>query len=121
MSSLNTFPLGLGLILFSFSITSVLIVPFINFLYKAKLTRREEGTGKGKKLLFDKLHDKKTGTPVGGGILVIAVVLMLYGFLFPFASRMGVYIRSSYNFSTEIFLIYFTFITFAYSLTEYLL
>src|SRR3989344_3792044 len=112
MLSYNSFPLGLGLILFSFSITSILIVPFTSILYRDKMPRQVEGGKRGKKLLFDKLHDKKAGTPVGGGILIIIVVLSLYSFLFPFASRMGVYIRSSFNFTTELFIIYFTFITF---------
>jgi len=68
----NTLPLILGLIIFSFTITGVLIVPFINLLYKLKLQRRKEAPRSGKIPLFDKLHDKKAGTPVGGGILIVA-------------------------------------------------
>jgi phospho-N-acetylmuramoyl-pentapeptide-transferase len=112
MPSFNALPLALGLLLFSFSITSLLVVPFINLLYKFKLTRRKESGKTGKKLLFDKLHDKKAGTPVGGGILVVLIVSFLYLIIFPFASRMGVFLRSSYDFSTELFLIFFTFISF---------
>jgi UDP-N-acetylmuramyl pentapeptide phosphotransferase/UDP-N-acetylglucosamine-1-phosphate transferase len=78
MSSPNTLPLALGLILFSFLITSVLIVPFIDFLYKLRLVRPKEAPKKGKVPLFDKLHDVKAGTPVGGGILLIAVVSTLF-------------------------------------------
>jgi len=105
-------PLALGLILFSFLINSLLIVPFINLLYKLRLIRRKEAPIKGKVPLFDKLHDKKAGTPVGGGILIVFVVSVLFVSLFPFASRMGVYIRSCYDFRTEIFIILFTFISF---------
>src|SRR3990167_11495666 len=105
-------PLALGLLLFSFFVTSVFIVPFINLLYKFKLTRKKEAPAKGKVPLFDKLHDRKAGTPVGGGIIIILIVLGLFAFLFPLASRMGVYIRSSYNFKIELFVIFFTFITF---------
>lgn len=112
MSSLNNLPLALGLIMFSFLITMILVIPFINILYKLRLTRRKEAPSKGKIPLFDKLHDKKAGTPVGGGILIILVVTVLFAFLFPFASRMGVYIRSSHNFRIELFLIMFTFISF---------
>ncbi len=112
MSSLNSLPLALGLILFSFFITFLVIVPFINILYKLRLTRRKEAPSKGKIPLFDKLHDKKAGTPVGGGILIIFVVSILFILLFPFASRMGVYIRSYHDFRTEIFIILFTFISF---------
>jgi phospho-N-acetylmuramoyl-pentapeptide-transferase len=104
--------LALGLLLFSFLITSVLIVPFINLLYRFKFTRRQEAPKKGKVPLFDKLHDVKAGTPVGGGVLIISVVSTIFLLLFPFASRMGVFIRSSYDFKTEIFLILFTFVAF---------
>src|SRR3989344_7186044 len=108
----NFLPLGLGLIIFSFLINSVLIVPFIDLLYKLKLTRRKEAPNTGKIPLFDKLHDKKAGTPVGGGILLIFIVLTIFTFIFPLASHMGVYIRSSFNFNTELFIIYFTLISF---------
>jgi len=108
----NLLPLALGLLLFSFSITSVFIVPFINLLYKLKFTRKEEAPKKGKIPLFDKLHDRKAGTPVGGGIIIILVVLVLFYLLFPLASKMGVYIRSSYELRIELFVIFFTFISF---------
>lgn len=112
MSSPNVLPLALGLILFSFLITGVLIVPFVNLLYKLKLTRRREAPKKGKVPLFDKLHDVKAGTPIGGGILLIFVVTVIFAFLFPFASRMGVYIQSAYNLKIELFIVFFTFISF---------
>ncbi len=112
MSASNPLPLALGLLIFSFVITSLLVVPFINLLYKLKLTRKKEGPKKGKPLLFDKLHDIKAGTPVGGGILIILVVFTLFLFLFPYASRMGIFIRSSYDFKTELFIICFTFLSF---------
>lgn len=108
----NPLPLALGLIIFSFLVTSALIVPYINLLYRLKLTRRKEAPKKGKIPLFDKLHDKKAGTPVGGGILIIAVVTISFGLLFPFASSMGVFIRSSFHFKTELFVIFFTFLAY---------
>lgn len=105
-------PLALGLIIFSFLINSVLIVPFINLLYKLKLTRRKEAPKHGKVPLFDKLHDKKAGTPVGGGVLIIATVVVLFAVLFPLASRLGVFIQTSYNLKNELWVIFFTFISF---------
>jgi len=112
MSSPNVLPLALGLVLFSFLITSVLIVPFIDFLYKLNIVRGKEAPKKGKIPLFDKLHDIKAGTPIGGGILLITIVSILFVLMFPFASRMGILIRSSFDFKTEIFIILFTFISF---------
>jgi phospho-N-acetylmuramoyl-pentapeptide-transferase len=110
MSSL--LPLALGLIIFSFLICSVLIVPFINLLYKWRFTRRREAPENGKIPLFDRLHDKKAGTPVGGGILLIILTAVLFAILFPLASRLGLYIRSSYPLRIELFVIFFTFIAF---------
>ena len=104
-------PLSLGVIIFSFLVTSILIVPFIDFLFKKKFTRRVEG-GKHSKSLFDKLHDKKAGTPTGGGILVIAVVSVLFLLLLPFVSYLGIFIQSSFNFEQERFVIIFTFLSF---------
>src|SRR3989304_5799574 len=112
MEGTNFLPLALGLIIFSFLINSVLVVPFIDLLYKLNLTRRKEAPKKGKIPLFDKLHDIKAGTPVGGGILVIASVVTLFAILFPITSKFGVYIQSSYKLSTEVFVILFTFISF---------
>jgi phospho-N-acetylmuramoyl-pentapeptide-transferase len=106
--------LFLGLLIFSFIISSILIVPFINLLYKFKLTRRKEAPkkGEGKVPLFDKMHDWKAGTPIGGGILVILLVCFLYAVLFPILKRMGVYMTSVYPFKDELNIIFFTFISF---------
>lgn len=111
MGTAGILPLALGLIIFSFLITAILIVPFIDFLFKKKLTRRVEG-GKNSTSLFDKLHDKKAGTPVGGGILVVAVVSVLFLLLLPFMSYLGIFIQSSFDFNQERFVIIFTFISF---------
>lgn len=112
MSSNNVLPLALGLVIFSFLITSSLIVPFINLLYKIKLVRRKEAIGKGKVSLFDKLHDIKAGTPLGGGILLISVVVILFSIVWIFARQMGVFINSSFPLADELILIFFTFISF---------
>ena len=112
MSTSSILPLALGLIIFSFLITSVLVVPFINLLYKLKLTRRKQALGNGKKSLFDRLHDGKAGTPVGGGILIIAVVTALFAILLPLITYMGVYIQSSFCLGDELFVVFFTFLSF---------
>ena len=108
----NLLPFVLGVVIFSFLVTSLLVVPFINLLYKMKLTRKKEAPKNGKIPLFDKLHDKKAGTPVGGGILLILVISVLFVILFPFASRMGVYIECAFNRRYELSIIFFTFISF---------
>ena len=108
----NFLTLNLGLIIFSFLICSVLIVPFINLLYKWKLTRKKEAPDHGKVPLFDKLHDIKEGTPVGGGVLIIGVVTILFAISFPLASFLGLFVKSSFSLRAELFIIFFTFISF---------
>lgn len=70
----------LGLLLLSFFLTSVLILPFIDFLYKLRLRRQKQKTLDAfEKLtpIFDKLHGWKAGTPIGGGALIIAISTFL--------------------------------------------
>ena len=105
-------PLSLGILIFSFLVTSILVVPFINLLYKLNLTRRKEGGGGEKASLFDKLHDKKAGTPTGGGILLIVVTAILFSLIFPLISYLGVYIRTSHDLQGELLVIFATFISF---------
>ena len=72
--------LYLGLLLFSFLITGILVVPFINILYKLKFQRQKQTTTDFlniRTLIFDKFHNQKSGTPVGGGLLIIICTGML--------------------------------------------
>lgn len=107
--------LYLGLLLFSFSITSILIVPFINLLYKLKFLRKIQKTkdflGK-RSVIFDKFNQGKAGTPVGGGLLIVLVVFFLYLILFPLLQQLGVYISKLYPLVDEVNVIFFTFISF---------
>lgn len=78
----------LGLVLLSFFITGILLIPFIDFLYKIKLRRQKQETRdmfNKRTPVFDKFNNWKVGTPFGGGILIIIVVSVLslwsYGIL----------------------------------------
>lgn len=78
----------LGLIILSVVITGILLVPFIDFLYKIKFRRAHQETKDvyGKRTpLFDKYNAWKVGTPIGGGALIILVVSIMtfwsYGIL----------------------------------------
>src|SRR5688572_19892047 len=105
-------PLALGLIIFAFLVSSVLIVPYIDLLYKLRLIRKKEAPKSGKVPLFDKLHDIKAGTPVGGGVFIISVVAILFAIIFPLATRMGVFIQTAYDLRSELWVIFLTFISF---------
>ena len=108
--------LYLGLLIFSFIITSICVVPCINFLYKLKLQRLDQTKTNEKlkpgEVLFNKLHAGKIGTPVGGGLLIIIIVSLLYLILFPVFSFYGIYISSAYPVKEEINIIFFTFLSF---------
>lgn len=69
-----------GFIILSFFISGILLIPFIDFLYKLKIRRQKQKTRdvfSKRTVVFDRLNDWKAGTPVGGGILIILVVTVL--------------------------------------------
>lgn len=109
--------LYLGLLLFSFLITSVLVVPFINVLYRLKFQRRIQKTtdAEGQRTkIFDKFNNIKAGTPVGGGFLIIGIMVVLYLILFPLLSYMGTYIKTAFQIKEELNILFFTFISFGF-------
>lgn len=97
----------MGLTLLSIFLTGILIIPFIDFLYKLKFRRQVQKTKdifNKPTPVFDKYSKWKVGTPFGGGILIITVVTILslwsYGLLNVAAPLW------------EIFVLLFTFISF---------
>jgi phospho-N-acetylmuramoyl-pentapeptide-transferase len=68
-------------ILLSFFITTLAFIPFINLLYKIKLSDPNPKHHKdifGKETpIFKKLRSKTSGTPIGGGLLIVIVVSLL--------------------------------------------
>lgn len=107
--------LYLGLLLFSFLLTSILVVPFIDLLYKLKFQRQKQITRDFLNKItpiFDKFHQHKAGTPVGGGLLVIISVSLLFALIFPALKISNIFISRNYDLGKEIFIIFFTFISF---------
>jgi phospho-N-acetylmuramoyl-pentapeptide-transferase len=107
--------LYLGLLLFSFLATSILVVPYINLLYRLKFQRQKQSTldfQNKKTPIFDKFHALKSGTPVGGGLLIIVTVVILFAFLFPLLKMSRLFISSNYHLINELVVIFFTFISF---------
>jgi phospho-N-acetylmuramoyl-pentapeptide-transferase len=109
--------LYLGILIFSFIITGLAIIPFIDFLFQLHLTYRNPippSTSMEKKE-FSVIHQQqgwKIGTPIGGGILLITMVTLLYAVLFPLLSRFGVYVTTGFPLKEELNILFFTFISF---------
>lgn len=69
-----------GFAILSLVLTALLLVPFIDFLYKIKLQRKQQKTRNlfnERTHFFDKFSSWKVGTPIGGGLLIIFVVTIL--------------------------------------------
>lgn len=69
-----------GFAILSFFITAILLIPFIDYLYKLKFQRQHQETRdmfNKRTPVFDKYNSWKAGTPIGGGILIIFVVTLL--------------------------------------------
>lgn len=113
---MGSLALFLGLLIFSFISTSIVIVPFIDLLYHLKFQRAKQETRDvfGKLTpIFDKFHGKKAGVPVGGGLLVILVVSILFALFLPMMSWFGIDVTSVYaNTPAEVNIIFFTFLSF---------
>lgn len=114
---MNPLALLLGVLLFSFIITSAFIVPFINVLYFLKFQRKKQETRDvfGRLTpVFNFFHKQKAGVPVGGGLLVVVVVSMLFAILLPILRAMGIEITSIHSdISAEVNILFFTFLSFA--------
>ncbi len=103
--------------LVSLLIHFILIVPFIHFLYEMKFQRAKQHTKDAFNKptpIFDKYHQHKSGTPVGGGMLIVALTTLL--FLFFYFSFIFFDLNVHTNFTSvfwEVAIVLFTFISFA--------
>lgn len=106
----------LSMLLVSFVITAGCLVPFINLLYKLKIQRQKQKTLDAFNRptpIFDNHHRQKAGIPLGGGLLIIASVTLLFLFSFPVLYYFWIPITSIYaNRVSEIKILLFTFISF---------
>lgn len=107
--------LFLGLLILSFLITSILVIPFIDLLYKLRFLRRKQTTRDfqgSRTKIFDRFHKHKEGTPVGGGLLIILSVAILYAVLFPLIRLLGFYVTAVYPIKEELNILFLSFISF---------
>jgi phospho-N-acetylmuramoyl-pentapeptide-transferase len=105
----------LGSLLFSWLLASILYVPFIQLLYKWRFQRLKQKTVDAfdkRTPIFDRFHQKKAGTPVGGGALVIALTTILFPLTLLLMKYFWVPITSVYPMFSEIKILIFTFVSF---------
>jgi len=105
----------LGVVLFSWLVSSVLFIPFIQILYKLKLQRLHQITRDAfnkRTPIFDRFHRNKAGTPVGGGILIIAITTILFPMTLILLNYFWVPITSVYPMVAEVKILLFTFLSF---------
>jgi len=95
-----------------------LIVPFINFLYKAKFQRQAQETKDAFNKptpIFAKLHGHKKGTPVGGGVLIVLTTTVFYAFFVLLYAVFNKPLHANYpSVMSEIKIIFFTLVGFAF-------
>ena len=109
--------LFLSLITISFAVSSITIVPFINLLYKLKFLRKNQKTRDflGQRTpIFDKFHRQKAGTPIGGGILLLSLIIVLFAVAFLWLKFFNVYISSCFPIAKEINILFFTLVSFGF-------
>lgn len=108
--------LYLFIVFTSFILNSVTIVPYINFLYQRKLQRKNQQTKDAFNKptpIFDKFNQHKSGTPVGGGMLIIVnTVIVFFVFLALFFFSGNKLIGNYPSVASEIKIILFSFIAF---------
>jgi len=113
---MNSLAILLSVLILSFIVTSIAIVPFIDLLYKLKFQRAQQDTRDAFGVLtpiFNKFHETKVGVPVGGGILVIGVVSILFALLIPMMRSFGIEITTNYaDIQEEINILFFCFLSF---------
>jgi phospho-N-acetylmuramoyl-pentapeptide-transferase len=106
----------LGFLFLSLSSSLVLIVPFIDLLYKINFKRVKQKTmdAFGRRTpIFDKFHAHKAGTPVVGGILIFFVVSFLFCLALPLLEFFGIPLTYSYqNKETEVYVLLLAFLGF---------
>ncbi len=106
----------IGILLVSFIVNLLTLIPYINLLYRFKIQRQKQKTKDAFNRptpIFDNYNQKKTGTPIGGGLLTIVNVTILFLISFPILYFFWVPITSIYSKpGSEIKILLFTFLSF---------
>lgn len=108
----------LFIVFISFILNSAIIVPFINFLYRIRFQRAKQSTKDAFNKptpIFDRFHQHKSGTPVGGGILIVSTTVIVFFLSLLLFTLFNQKILTNYPSTVaEIKILLFTFISFAF-------
>lgn len=102
----------LGILLFSFTLSCIAIVPFINLLYRLQFFKKKTTIDASKIDTASNHIRSKSMTPEGAGLLIIAVVCVAFAAILPLLKHFGFTISQVYPINDEINVIFFTFISF---------
>ncbi len=105
----------LGLVLFSWLTASLLYIPFIRLLYIWRMQRLKQETRDAfnkRTPIFDRFHQKKAGTPVGGGLLIILLTTLFFPLTLALMRYFWLPVTAVYPIGSEIKILLFTFLSF---------
>lgn len=104
----------LSILLFSFGVTFLLSVPFINLLYRLKFQRQRESQRDifgAVTSIVNRLHGWKVGTPNAGGLLVIVISIILSAFFYKLVPGYDI-VTKQYGVNWVAFILYSTLLSF---------
>lgn len=102
----------LGILIISFIVHSLVLVPFINTLYRFKFFKNKTAISKEKTDEASTHIRSKARTPEGGGLLILVITSILFAFIMPVLRRLGFEITHVYQITEEINIIFFTFLSY---------
>ncbi len=105
----------LGTLLFSWLLSSILYIPFIRMLYTLRMRRMKQVTRDAfnkRTPIFDRFHQGKAGTPVGGGALIILITTILFPITLLLMKYFWIPVTAVYPIAAEIKILLFTFVSF---------
>lgn len=104
----------LAVLLFTFALTFVLAVPFINLLYKLKFQRQKEAQRDifgSVTSIVNRLHGWKVGTPNAGGVLIIFLTVLLSAIFYKIVPGYD-FITQKFGVNWVAFILYATLVSF---------
>lgn len=102
----------LGILIFSFIVHAIAIIPFVNFLYHLKFYKNNTAISEEKTDEASIHIRSKSRTPEGGGLLIIVITSLIFAFVLPTLKRLGFEITHVYPIYDEINVIFFSFVSF---------